>query len=48
MKFGPATLLVKQLQATGGSAPPTAASGLQDLLAIPDSTGHSASDLLAI
>ena len=35
MKFGPATLLVKQLQATGGSAPP-AASGLQagrDLLA---------------
>ena len=29
MKFGPATLLVKQLQATGGSAPPTAASGLQ-------------------
>ena len=35
MKFGPATLLVKQLQASGGSAPP-AASGLQagrDLLA---------------
>ena len=29
MKRGPATLLVKQLQATGGSAPPTAASGLQ-------------------
>ena len=29
MKCGPATLLVKQLQATGGSAPPTAASGLQ-------------------
>ena len=35
MKLGPATLLVKQLQASGGSAP-TAASGLQagrDLLA---------------
>ena len=29
MKLGPATLLVKQLQATGRSAPPTAASGLQ-------------------
>ena len=29
MKRGPATLLVNQLQASGGWAPPTAASGLQ-------------------